>query len=104
VRVEWCVHNEKFGVRDIVKRLREVDDLASQASIPLESARFACLEECHLCCRQPFLLIEHREHRDICTARNAETLWDDVQCWIGENGIDHATDKRGTRGSEEKNP
>lgn len=52
MKIEWCVHNESLGTRRIIERLHSSD--AKQVTF----ARYACTEDCALCCREAFVRID----------------------------------------------
>ncbi|GLG02131.1 hypothetical protein Alches_21720 [Alicyclobacillus hesperidum subsp. aegles] len=59
--IEWCVKNERFGTRDAVESI--VDK-------PVSHRRYACLDLCEICMRQPFAVMDDR----VVTADDARTL------------------------------
>lgn len=54
MRVEWCMRNQRLGTRDVIDRLRNVDLSTNQY------VRYACLDFCDLCARQPFVLVDNQ--------------------------------------------
>ncbi|WP_407655190.1 DUF1450 domain-containing protein [Alicyclobacillus dauci] len=76
MRIEWCVHNERFGTRSVIT------DTVSAAAPDTSIRRFSCLEECDLCCRNPFVLIDN-----ICiSAPDAESLGAKISDEIAKRG------------------
>ncbi|GEO24566.1 hypothetical protein AAC03nite_03510 [Alicyclobacillus acidoterrestris] len=64
MRVEWCVHNEKLGVRKTIEEVKHwlQSQEAATANPPVvEFERYACVEDCAQCVRQPFVLVNQRE-------------------------------------------
>lgn len=59
--IEWCVKNERFGTREAMESI--VDK-------PVGHRRYACLDLCEICMRQPFVVID--DH--VVTAADARTL------------------------------
>ncbi|WP_067850571.1 DUF1450 domain-containing protein [Alicyclobacillus mali (ex Roth et al. 2021)] len=51
LKLEWCVKNAPTGVREAIERVR-----AERPEV--EVRRYACVERCDLCARQPFALVE----------------------------------------------